>query len=993
MKILTSFVAALFAGACLSLVQAQTLGDDFTTELENAGFEGENSTTTGNGRIFVPNGWTFQRISAGWNDFRVVNSNEVASDGKNSYFESYEGNRHVSYWGQNITALNLYQEVATLPKGAYQFSAMVRLVTHQSDLTNEQKITDQHLYAKIIEGDSTVSSVMPLSAVGDAMENWTPLEVLFNIKADGDIVRLGISSTNDGSNDAGGFQIDDCKITFLGDGNAFVVQAWTAIDLYKVRASDIINGDIAPSGVMDDLEKALALVPAATTIEEKYAVDSATLDAAVTALKTACKNAEECLVLQEKLIEQIEAALNHAKGPDAKPGKEDFENTAYDLMDIYYSEVEYLVYKSDIEKALVTMAAAQRKYDLSVLEGATAASPKDATWVISCPNFTKVDGDPSLAADALSTNWKISYNSTVTKEFRLNTVAGKNCWNSWSNDFTYMTVYQELTDLPAGMYSISCQTATNNPINDQHAYITSSTGTAVSSIPTIVSPEGTFASVGIWEPLETGKVLVGSDGKLTIGMTSTSGGDASGWFCVTDFELKYYGMENALTEYQSAYAAQIAYAKELAQKEMLKTEQSGLNSSIATAEAQDISSIENIETAFEALNKVIADGTTYTQAMSAFKNKNYKTLTNLATAHADVEDYTTLGGVYSGYLSKVDDILAADTTTAASYNELNRLMGIYVSFDKEFAAAVAYKDPEKYDEEVILTLGNTLEGIAKSLETLNPADVAAASSKLSTAIYNLKVQITDKGAEATFWLTNPSFDESSLSTGWAYSSNFKRNTAQMPLDDGFTGTACAEIWVASNGKLADSYISQNAYVPNGIYTITVAAKAVQQGTINILEEDGETVKETITITSPVTGVWFFANNDSIEISTPMDGTNEIRANEPHSQLFKIENVEITNNSLNVGLKTVSTIANWVALDHVQIYCMERTQGVGVVVVDQDAIEPLQVYEENGYIRVAGVEEFTISTLNGMAISANTQLVPGTYIIKAGSRSAKIAITE
>ena len=44
----------------------------------------------------------------------------------------------------------------------------------------------------------------------------------------------------------------------------------------------------------------------------------------------------------------------------------------------------------------------------------------------------------------------------VNAQYRLSTVSGKNCWNNYSTSFTSMDVYQELENMPAGLYTFSC---------------------------------------------------------------------------------------------------------------------------------------------------------------------------------------------------------------------------------------------------------------------------------------------------------------------------------------------------------------------------------------------------------------------------------------------------------------------------------------------------------------------------------------------------------
>lgn len=119
-------------------------------------------------------------------------------------------------------------------------------------------------------------------------------------------------------------------------------------------------------------------------------------------------------------------------------------------------------------------------------------------------------------------------------DFRTNTIAGKTCWNNWSNNFTSMDVYQQLSGLEPGAYTLSCVSMCGpGEISDQHAYLMTQGDTVVSPVKQVA----VWNTADGWERQTTEKIIVGTDGKLRIGYASTSGGGTKGWFCVTGFEL------------------------------------------------------------------------------------------------------------------------------------------------------------------------------------------------------------------------------------------------------------------------------------------------------------------------------------------------------------------------------------------------------------------------------------------------------------------------
>lgn len=1021
MKILTSFVATLFAGACISFSQAQTIGDDFTSSLLNPGFEEEFVSTIKNGRTFVPNSWTFNKVADGWNDYRVVTDGEVASDGKNSYFDSYEGNQHVSYWGEKTTSLDLFQDVSSLPVGGYQFSAMVRLVTHQSSLTAEQKITDQHLYAKVLEGDSAVSSIMPLSAVGDTPENWTRLNVLFNIKEEGQIVRLGIASTNDGSNDAGGFQIDDCHIMYLGNGDAFVAQMQAALREYIPLAEAISSYDVV-SGVYDELEKALELARAA-----ELSVDSVQLETAVNTLKTTYKNAEKAMDLVVTLLDDIEQATTDIKLN--YPGAAAFEAAKAEAIAICNSAVSYLVYIEDLEKAIADLATASRRYQLSSLEGATESSPKDATWVISCPDFS----DPETGAQA-STGWVYENIPASSKEYRLNTVNGKNCWNNWSNNFTSMNVYQELTNLPAGKYSISCATTTNGVPHDQHAYLTSSAGTAVSGPATYYFTGSDFTNESEWnDVLETGKIFVGNDGKLRIGMRSTSGGDTSGWFCVTDFTLTYYGI--TASDYADALNTRIDKMTALQDEMPLKGDKSLVSEMIANVNASSNNTAEEIDASFETLNEAEKLAEQSMSAYDSYAKGAYAT----SEQYLSAGDTTVTRATAKALLKKVVDAQAtvtnADTTHYAIMSQLTSQLTAYNNYTASYNTTLGYAEQDVAYIDALLTSQNLINGYAAKtvidslnteLKTANSTCLAyenalliaeeylnmggytqegvnamnavlseqetafrkatslgaikAATQAVVLGVRALQLATTGDGPkDISSWINNPTIIQENNSTnilpnGWSGTTTGSNGHFTKAT----SGDTYLEAWNGTASTINFNYYQEISDLPTGYYRLVAAA----------YNSDGEVPNGN--------GVLYAISNKGeyqtkVSTKAALEGDSTLLS-DPTFVDYTVDSILVTYGSLTIGVKNIAPLsAKWFAADDFRLYFLEAVP-TGIEEISAGSAAPaLIAYSVDGYIVVENEESYTITTLTGGVVSKDSKLAPGVYIVKAGTRSTKIMV--
>ncbi|MFA6873874.1 MAG: hypothetical protein WCQ86_07850, partial [Bacteroidaceae bacterium] len=170
------------------------------------------------------------------------------------------------------------------------------------------------------------------------------------------------------------------------------------------------------------------------------------------------------------------------------------------------------------------------------------------------------------------------------------------------------------------------------------------------------------------------------------------------------------------------------------------------------------------------------------------------------------------------------------------------------------------------------------------------------------------------------------------------------------------------------------------------YTLSVWGKAIQQH--GLLDTDPE---GTINYYSPVTGVYLFANDQKVEVSTPVaaDNSNVINGTtECASQQFSID-VMVNGNDLTIGYMTVSTTANWTAFDNFSLVC-KKLFPVGIEEVSSDSAT-LTAYATNGYIVVPGTTNYTVTTLAGQTVDAKSKLPVGIYIVSAAGKVLKVAV--
>ncbi len=195
-------------------------------------------------------------------------------------------------------------------------------------------------------------------------------------------------------------------------------------------------------------------------------------------------------------------------------------NNAVDATNAVYLNDEATL--EQIAAAKTSLWKATNTYLMSVI-----TAPANISFLITNPAF-----------QTSNAGWTVN-NVNVGGDFKQTTIKGKTCWNSWSNNFTSMDIYQDIEGLPAGVYSLTCYTTTDGNIHDQRAYATTTVGKTVSNLPAYKFTGSGFNENTEWEQITIAKIIVGADGKMRIGMASTSGGGTSGWFCVTGFELTY----------------------------------------------------------------------------------------------------------------------------------------------------------------------------------------------------------------------------------------------------------------------------------------------------------------------------------------------------------------------------------------------------------------------------------------------------------------------
>ena len=178
--------------------------------------------------------------------------------------------------------------------------------------------------------------------------------------------------------------------------------------------------------------------------------------------------------------------------------------------------------------------------------------------------MTDAETQPVQPNFATSNGWEVKTGTYTGGDQRVNTVNGKSCWNAWWSGISAseglsktMGVRQKIEKLEEGLYALECKATTEHYcLSDQRGYI--SNGSETVNTPSLKADYFDLPTVGnIWQTLTTTPVYVPQDGELTIGFTSSkqgaidnawhrfgdtnnTGDKREGWWCATDFVLKYH---------------------------------------------------------------------------------------------------------------------------------------------------------------------------------------------------------------------------------------------------------------------------------------------------------------------------------------------------------------------------------------------------------------------------------------------------------------------
>ncbi len=779
---------------------------------------------------------------------------------------------------------------------------------------------------------------------------------------------LKVSSVKNGENYPIAVAVDGFRLIYRGDADEAAALE-EAIDemngLYDVLYTDSELG-IWPSGVRNLFFEAENLL---------FSVDEGSLES-VSEVAQALKVCKDSADAASPVYTQLTTNYNYVatlleKGYDDGGALKAAYDEAMNVVDPNNGDN----FAAECTAADQKLQAAIRPYILAGMASATETVPFNITEVdnlqtiVSAPHFTKPNGDKTLAADRIKGNWQTNNNPASSSEYKLHTAGGLNCWNNWNNNFTSMDVYQEVANLPEGMYAIRCKHATNGVISDNHAYVQSKTGVGVSNVPTVVYEGDAFETNVTWEQVgETEKVYVEEGGTLRFGFASasTGAGGTSGWFCVTDFEVLYY----------AAPAGALA----------------------------------------DALNKQKEEVSNYLndpEHAPAIMGAE-KALANAAVAKADAA-------------SSRDEMLAAADELIIALDTMQYSVEQYGNFQLELDEAKFYVTDEIYPADAREIFGAVVSSVEKAIidgasdENVSAAIFAEKKAELDAALVELEKALEKEmiiegekrieGAseenpiDISDFIVNAAIDDApadlkTVPNGWTCELSGSGNNQYTNNNEHYTGVAgnfYLDAWSGTAGALKYT-ASQTIMIPNGEYIIKCVGRT---------SGDGSYLFAKSTQTGLVTAE--FANNSSVggsiwEDAPEGDPLKDVNPDATSGEgrgfgwsRYEVR-VNVIDNILTLGTSCDAEVTKgnawtgtWFSADEFQLICVKKGWHVGIEDVNADAAT-LKAYVQNGYIIVEGAEDYTITTLNGATVSnVDAQFAPGVYVVKAGDKVAKVMV--
>ena len=549
-------------------------------------------------------------------------------------------------------------------------------------------------------------------------------------------------------------------------------------DTFATLASDVIDwlmGENDGIGSADDYQTKEDIAAAIAKIQQKQSEVQVIVMAYEAAMQKINYNKEYCDNTDYAGASTFRTALTTATNAIANPTSTDAIAAA--LAALEKEKVAYVFTQTgdviDVTRVINDPWFVEEEYEPTVDGEGALTFPEGAAEHLSKDDWT-MSRSESLSG---ATDLTLYYTNDVEKRttanlFHSSTVAGG-----------VLDIQQTLTGLPVGYYAVSADMSSTSDATNNHVYATSGGVTKVSPVFSLAGSGWTA-----WETLTTDKVLVGEDGTLTIG--ATSGAQYKGWFCVTNFQLKYYGttydMSTDLADKKSEVEKAIATLT-------LKGDQTAAKAkfdAIVGGEASDYDKVSQLTVLMDEVKDVAAQE----QAFTALDDMD-------ALRQANLED-EVLSSVYNNGAVAISLALEADDASVELFPSLNELYAAFVSYATTIKAAQAWPAAEVTDK------------VSDYVDAVSGANAEKVAEKQAELVALMKSTISGMEAseedpkDITGLIGNASFDADQYAA-WT-----------RTIDGGTTDVAQGEVEFYNNNTFNLSQVITD--IPKGVYKLVAS---------------------------------------------------------------------------------------------------------------------------------------------------------------------------
>ena len=408
--------------------------------------------------------------------------------------------------------------------------------------TNGSTQADATDLTKIVCRDEVFSDE---SNSGLSSRVWTKHEFEFMPTSEFTIEFGYKSDPNKGSNNNPHVFIDGVRLYKIGDTNydeILKTELQNEVDILKAYSNDsrMSKYNSIKDEILNKCNEALKLS------------DISKIESMIQELKEYKQKISDLLPVLERLsslLNQAESIKNSAE-----------HNVGYSAFIKEYESILTLINTSTTDNiATYSDKLSEAINDYYLSGGESGSIGIDCSFLVKNPHFTKKGAEPtydeygypsypyinrytagSVPSDGTKDGW---YSQGATGgDQRLNFAQGRICWNLWDTSAGLHSINQDITNLPEGLYTVSADMITQYG-REYEAHVYAKTSTSEVSSPFLNVGNWSDGNNGEWTRLETNKIMV-TDGNLTIGGRSVFPQNSqTGWFCMTNGHLYYYGEE------------------------------------------------------------------------------------------------------------------------------------------------------------------------------------------------------------------------------------------------------------------------------------------------------------------------------------------------------------------------------------------------------------------------------------------------------------------